>query len=65
MQAALGSDPKRELLSCVRIFNEDPHPTGFFEASHDCTATCYKAAPCIMPCASYQSDPLPAHIENF
>ena len=31
LQAILGSDPVRELLSLKRIENGDPHPTLFFE----------------------------------
>lgn len=31
LQAALGSDPVRELLSAVRLHAGDPHPTLFFE----------------------------------
>lgn len=30
-QALLGSDRTRELLSLVRVFNDDPHPTLFIE----------------------------------
>lgn len=46
LQASLGSDPKRELLSCVRIFNEDPHPTGFMElpVQEDLNALAVQAA---------------------
>lgn len=32
MQAALGSDPRREVLSCVRLMRGDEHPTLFVEA---------------------------------
>lgn len=32
-QAALGSDPVRELLSAIRHYKGDPHPTLFVEAS--------------------------------
>lgn len=31
LQAALGSDPMRELLSFIRVMNSDPHPTLFVE----------------------------------
>jgi hypothetical protein len=32
-QAAFGSDPMREMLSCFRLVHRDPHPTLFMEAS--------------------------------
>ncbi len=31
LQAALGSDPMRELMSIIRFINDDPHPTLFVE----------------------------------
>lgn len=31
LQAILGSDPKRELLSYIRILRNIPQPTAFFE----------------------------------
>jgi hypothetical protein len=31
MAASLGSDPKREMLSIVRVLNQDPEPVLFFE----------------------------------
>lgn len=31
LQAALGSDPMREMLSLMRIYTNNPHPTLFFE----------------------------------
>lgn len=35
LQASLGSDPKRELLSAARILNGDPYPTAFLELKED------------------------------
>jgi hypothetical protein len=31
LAASLGSDPKREMLSIMRVLNEDPEPILFFE----------------------------------
>jgi hypothetical protein len=39
LQAALGSDPKREILSAIRIYNKDPYPTAFLELKEETDGT--------------------------